>query len=164
MSGRKPRRVRFAPSNNTIAIALHNTCKPDRTDVGELLDAIEHAFKSLREGVASARQWSILAGTLDVALAVERQGVVRGLHGHLIAAEQALQVVYNRAMLSTGWRPTALHFHELDAIREFVQLHAYQIKQLSRSEYLAAIRSAQARNRNLRNTVTVVNDLERLAA
>lgn len=163
MSPRKPRRVRHAPATNTMAIALHNACKPDRTDVGELLDAIKHAFKALREGVATERQWSILAGTLDVALAVERQGVVRGLHGHLIAAEQALQTVYNRAMLSTGWRPSALHYQELDAIHTFVDLHAYQVKQLSRAEYLAAIRSAQARNRHLGNTVTTVTDLQRMA-
>jgi hypothetical protein len=164
MSGRKPRRVRFAPVTNTMAIALHNAAKPNRSDVGELLDAIKGSFKALREGVATERQWSILAGTLDVALAVERQGVVRGLHGHLMAAEQALQTIYNRAMLSTGWQPTALHYRELDAIHTFVDLHAYQVKQLSRAEYLAAIRTAQARNRNLHNTVTVVTDLERLAA
>lgn len=164
MSGHKPRRIRFAPTANTMAIALHHAAKPSRADVGELLDAVQAAFKALREGVATERQWSILAGTLDVALAVERQGVVRGLHSHLTAAEQALQTVYNRAMRSTSWQPTALHFHELDAIHTFVDLHAYQVKQLSRAEYLAAIRSAQARNRHLGNTVTTVTDLERLAA
>lgn len=162
MSARKPRRVRYAPTANTMAIALHHAAKPSRADVGELLDAIKTAFKALRQGRASEREWSILAGTLDVALAVERQGVVRGLHGHLMAAEQALQTVYNRAMLANGWQPTALHYHELDAVHTFVDLHAYQVKQLSRAEYLAAIRSAQARNRNLGNTVTTVTDLSEM--
>lgn len=162
MNTRKPRRVRYAPTTNTMAIALHHAAKPSRADVGELLDAIKTAFTALRQGRASEREWSILAGTLDVALAVERQGVVRGLHGHLMAAEQALQTVYNRAMLGTGWQPTALHYHELDAIHTFVDLHAYQVKQLSRAEYLAAIRSAQARNRNLGNTVTTVANLSEM--
>lgn len=164
MSGHKPRRIRFAPTANTMAIALHHAAKPSRADVGELQDHIKAAFTRLREGVASENDWAILAGTLDVAQAVEDKGVVRGLHGLLQAAEQALQTIYNRAMLPTGWRPTALHHHELDAVRTFVSMHAYQVKQLSRAEYLAAIRTAQGRNRNLGNTVTTVTDLQRLAA
>ena len=149
MSGHKPRRVRWAKSPDTILIAMHRASKPDASNVQEIHAAMQASFKALREGVATELQWSILAGSLDVSKAIERQGVVRGLSEHLASAEQALQAIYNRARMSDGWHPPVLHFHELDAIREFVDLlYAYQLRQLSRGEFLAAINSAKGKIRS----------------
>jgi hypothetical protein len=166
MSGQKPRRPRWHPTADTLALALHHAAKPARADVDQVLQAVLDAHRALREGVASELQWSILAGSLDVALAIERQGVVRGLHEHLASAERALQAIYDRAHAGPVWRPTALHYHELDAVHTFVDLHAYQVRQLGRAEFLRAIDSATAQIRGQGGQVTVArtNDIERLAA
>lgn len=156
---RKPRRVRWHPSADTMTLALHNAAKPAPADIDQVLDVLHRAHKALREGVATEQQWSVLAGCLDVAVAIERQGVVRGLSEHLASADAALQAVYNRAQTGAAWRPTALYFQELDAVRTFVHLHAMQIRQLARSEYLRAITSAQGAVRGRGETVTVARDL-----
>lgn len=141
---RKPRRPRWGLTGDTMALAIHGAAKPDRADVDQVIATIMVAHKALREGVATELQWSVLAGSLDTARMIEKQGVVRGLHEHLASAHHALQTVYTRAkqVNPEAWRPTALHYHELDAISTFVDLHAYQIRQLSRKEFLSAITAA----------------------
>jgi hypothetical protein len=160
---RKPYRPRLVTAD-TMAIALYRVAKPPRSDVDEVLQAIQTAFKALREGVATELQWSILAGSLDVSKAIERQGVVRGLSEHLASAETALQAVYDRARKTNAWYPPVLHFHELDAVREFVHLHDFQVRQLSRAEFLAAIDLATGQIRSNGQQPTVVRDIERMAA
>lgn len=149
---------------NTMGLVLHNVAKPAPADRAEVLRVLHFAHKAMREGVATEFQWSILAGAVDVSKAIERQGIVRGLGEHLASAEAALQGIYNRAMHTGSWRPTALYYQELDHIQTFVDLHEFQINQLGRQEFLAAIDQAQRSVINQGHTVTVANDLERLAA
>jgi len=166
MSSRKPRRIRWQPTADTLGIALHFAAKPAKADTDQVLQALQAAFKALREGVATEMQWSILAGSLDVSKAIEAQGIVRGLNDHLATAEEALQVIYNRARLADGWRPTALHFQELDAVRTFVELHCYQVRQLGRAEFLSAIETAtgKVRANGGQATLARAHDIERIAA
>ena len=166
MSGRKPRRIRWQPTANTLGIALHFAAKPEKADTDQVLKALQVAFRALREGVATELQWSVLAGSLDVSHAIETQGVVRGLADHLANAEEALQMIYNRARKYGDWRPTALHFHELDAVHTFVDLHCYQVRQLGRAEFLSAIETAQGQVRANGGQATLAraHDIERMAA
>ena len=168
MSRNKKPRKAYRPRQiavNTLEIALHHAAKPAQEDRAEVLGILRQAAKALREGVATELRWSILDGCLDVALAIERQGVVRGLRGHLASAKEALQAIYNRAIATGAWKPTALHYYELDAVQAFVNLHAFQTNQLGRKEYMAAIDHATNQARLGGNTVTVVRgDLQRLAA
>lgn len=96
--------------------------------------ALQQASKALREGVAAEQHWHIVAGALDVACAIERAGCVRGLREHLASTAQALQAIRARAQQGTAWRPTPLHYCELDALGAFVDLHGYQLRQLSRAQ------------------------------
>ena len=167
MSGKKkPRRIRWMPTADTMGIALHFAAKPAKADTDQVVQALQAAFRALRQGVATELQWSVLAGSLDVSKAIEAQGVVRGLGIHLASAEEALQVIYNRARTQDGWRPTSLHFYELDAVHTFVDLHAYQVRQLSRAEFLSAIETAagQVRANGGQVTLARARDIERMAA
>ncbi|MDP3654286.1 MAG: hypothetical protein Q8R67_21675 [Rhodoferax sp.] len=163
-NGHKPRRPRWAPVVNTLEIAINGAAKIDRKDVNELLSAVQEAFKSLREGVATQRQWSILAGCMDVAKAIERQGVVRGLHEHLDSADAALQAIYKRARKVDGWKPTALHFYELDAVREFVNLYAFRLRKLSRAEFDQVVKTATIQIRSNGGKVAVIRMVSGVAA
>lgn len=166
MSSHKPRRPRWLATGHTMAIALHRAAKPDPANIEQILQTLTIAAKALREGVATERQWSVLAGSLDVAMAIERQGVVRGLHEHLASADSALKSIHTRAHQTGCWKPTALHYFEIDAVNAFVNLHAYQSKQLSLAEYVRALDSAtgQIRSTGGRVTMTKVRDFEGAAA
>lgn len=149
---------------NTLEIALHRAAKPAAADREEVLNMLRQAAQAWREGVATELQWSIIAGAVDVAKAIEHQGIVRGLSEHLNTATQALQAVYDRAMASGQWKPTALHYYELDAVQTFVDLHTFQVNQLGRAEFLAAVDAAQAHIKANGDKVTLVRDFHALQA
>ncbi len=155
MKKRKARPVAL----NTLQLALHGAAKPSRQEVDEVLRPIRAAAIAFREAVATELQWSILSGSVEVAKAIEHQGVVRGLHEHLTSAEEALQSIFRRAMQAGSWRSPTLYYQELDALATFVDLHAFQVRQLSRKEFIAAADRAQGTVRAGGFTATVVRDL-----
>lgn len=159
-----PRRPRWVPVVNTLEIAQHGASKIHHQDTKELLSAVDSAWKALREGVATLHQWSILAGSLDVAKAIERQGVVRGAYEHLNSADEALQAIYKRARKLDGWKPTALYFKELDDILAFISLHAQQIRSLSRSEFDQVVNMASQQIRSNGGKVTLIRNVSGVAA
>ncbi len=171
MSRNKKPRKAYRPkplSNDTMAIAKHFAAKPVREDRNEILTGLQASIKALREGVATEHQWSIVAGSLSVANAIERQGVVRGLAEHFASAEQALQNIYDRALrMGNGrWVRVTLYFYELDVLAEFFDLYKFQVNQLGRAEFLNAIDAARKQTASEGHTVTVETclDTERMAA
>lgn len=167
-SNKKPRKA-YRPrpiTADTMALATHFAAKPSAADRAEVLGMLRQALTALRQGVATEHQWSVAAGSVTVALAIEHRGIVRGLLGHLKAAEQALQDIYDRALRTGGgrWVRVTLYYQELDALQTFLDLHAFQVKQLGRAEFLAAIDAAQKDTIAKGHTATVANDLERMAA
>lgn len=155
MSSHKPRRPRWPAINNTMAVAQDQASKLDPNSLNQITQTIKTAATALREGVATRRHWSVLAGSLDLAKAIERQGVVRGLSEHLASADAALQSIYARADQGDQWRPTAMHYFELDAVNAFVDLHAYQCRQLSLAEYRRAVANAAGQIRSAGDGVLV---------
>lgn len=87
------------------------------------------AVKALREGVATEQQWQCAA--IHVAVASRRQGPVRGLQGHIQAADQALQGIHASALHAGRGRWAAIvpQFQELDALQTFMDLHELQTTQ-----------------------------------
>jgi malonyl CoA-acyl carrier protein transacylase len=144
----KPRRPRWPASANTMSIATRRAALVTAQDLHTVMAPLKEAMKALREGVATDWQWSMLASSINCAKAIEQQRVVRGLGEHLSSAELALEAVYKRAMATRAWRTTALHWHELDAIQAGIELHEFQLKQLSTGEVIRALDLAQAEVRS----------------
>jgi hypothetical protein len=169
MSANKKPRKAYRPrpvTAHTMTLALHYAAKPAAADRREVLGILSSAIQALREGVATEHLWSIAAGSVTVALAIERQGIVRGLQGHLKAAEESLQAIYDRALRTGGgrWVRVTLYYQELDALQTFLELHTFQVRQLGRAEFLAAINAAQKDTINQGHTASVVHNIERMAA
>jgi hypothetical protein len=171
MSRNKKPRKAYRPkpiSADTMTLARHFAAKPSKQDRQEVLGVLRDAVKALREGVATELQWSVAAGSVTVAQAIERQGIVRGLHEHITTAEQALQAIYDRALRIGGGRyiRATLYFNEIAALNEFVELHTFQLNQLGRAEMLAAIDEAQKHTLAQGHTATLVHNItdERIAA
>lgn len=161
---RKKYRPRWIPANNTLEIAKEGASVPSVADVTELMGAIKTCHKALREGVASVGQWSILAGSVALAKSIERQGKVRGLSEYLDSADKALLSVFQRSNAGSTWRQSPLHFYELDAIAAFMDMHSFQLRNLSRAEIEEAINKTQSRAISDQDLPAIVRDLERMAA
>jgi hypothetical protein len=104
-------------------------------------------LQALREGVASWLQWSYVSSAVSVAQAIEAQGVVRGMTEHFAAAERALDAIFYRVQAGTNgarWGHTTLYFDEIAALREAVNLHEFQLQQLSFAELETAQEQARS--------------------
>lgn len=161
MSGRtKPRRHRPRPiAANPIALALHRASRIPPAEIAEVMAPIAASFTALRQGVGSEDQWSVLAGSVELALSIEHKGVVKGLQGHMKQAEAALQAICQRAMHGGTWSRTALYWQEIEALDTFVWLHHEQLKTLSGGEWRQAHDHAMANVRTDGGRVLDINQL-----
>lgn len=170
MSRNKKPRKAYRPKSiclDTVSLARHFAAKPSKQDREEVLGVLRDAIKALREGVATELHWSIAAGGVSVAHAIERRGLVRGLYQHLETTEEALQNIYDRAMLSGDgrWIRVTLYSREIDTLQEFMRLHEFQLNQLGRAEMLDAIDAAQKTTIAQGHVATLVHHTEeRMAA
>ncbi|MVT38476.1 DUF4406 domain-containing protein [Acidovorax citrulli] len=141
---RRPQRTRV---DNLVA-AMRRATRLTASEVAQAMAPLRAAECRLREGVATADQWAVVNTAMLIAREIEKQGVVRGLREHLDAALQALASIEARAMPGTTWAPTALWFYELDAVREGLRLHQFQLEQLSFGELHAATSKVLARHQS----------------
>lgn len=141
--GRPPRKPRWQPTADTIGIARHYAAKPAPADMATVTDTLQDCFHALRTGMITALQFSILRGGIDTGRAIERQGVVKGLSTIFDDAERALDAIWPRIIWAGEYGRYSLYHTELADVREFVSLHIWQIRQLSRAEYLRAVASAR---------------------
>ena len=146
--GKPPRKPRWSAAVNTMDLVSRRVALVTPTDLAQVLHPLQAAFTALRQGVATEWQWSVLASAMNCAQAIDKQGVVKGLHAHLRAAELALQSIYNRAIATGKWQSTSLYYIELDAIDTAIDLHKFQLQQLSTGEVIRALDYAQAEVRS----------------
>lgn len=157
--GRPPRKPRWPAVVNTMNLVSRRVALVHPADLQDVMRPLHDAFTALRAGVATEWQWSVLASGMNCAQAIEKQGVVRQLASHLRAAELALQSIYNRATATGQWTPTALYYIELDAIDTAIDLHKFQLQQLSTGEVIKALDYAQAEVRSTGGRVVRQPDL-----
>lgn len=158
----KPRR-RYRPrviARNPLALAMRRASKIPAAEIATVLAPVLESFSHLREGVATETQWQILASTVELALAIERQGVIRGVLGHVTAAEASLAAIKHRAMEGGAWRPTSLHWQEIEALDTFLPIHRFQLENLSEGEWLRAYDRAVAAVRSAGGQVVDIRELE----
>lgn len=130
--------VAIRANTNTMQTAVEGAAVIRATRRAQIMHANEEAFRRMREGVATFDDWQQLAGMVNVAQAIEAQGVVKGLAGHFDKAVRTLEAVYKRVQDQPGgpaWgKRTTLYFEEIEALREALHLHDFQLQQLSGNE------------------------------
>lgn len=130
--GRKPRRARV--SRNPIETAILRATRLTEAEIAETMAPFLECATRLREGVATRDQVDAVFTAFLIAGAIEDGGIIRGLQGHITAAVDAIESITLRATRTGAWRPTALHWHELDAITNMLDLHPHQLRALSAAE------------------------------
>ena len=136
--GRKPRRQGKRLVNPLQHVA-HQAGLHTAQELATTMAPLQHSARMLREGVATEEHHQVLYTGLLIALRIERSGIVRGLQEHLDAATQAMDAIGQRARAGGEWRQTPLYYQELDAINTAVDLHAFQLRHLSRGELQAIV-------------------------
>lgn len=134
-------------SNPLMVFNQHNS-KLTPAEVAETMGSLRTAFAHMREGVATHNEYVVLHSSMLIAQVIEQMGVVRGLQEHITAALQACATYQARSGHADNWQPCAIHFHELDALREMVDLHEFQLQQLTAREVNLAARRLIARTQS----------------
>lgn len=145
--GRAPRRPRPI-ATNPIALAMNRATRLTVSERERIMVPLRAAVAALRQGVATEYEWMMAVTAVNIGDAIERQGVVRGLAGHLRDIDRALKGICDRAMETGEWRAPALHLEERDLMDLIVDLHGHQLRSLSFGEF------NQARDKAVQQTYT----------
>lgn len=163
--GRKPRKPRVINANvfNTAICRASRLTDAERATV---MDPMRMCLKALREGVATELQHDTMHSCLLIAQAIERTGIVRGLADHFTSAIDACDTIALRCRCGPTWQRTPLYFYELDALATAVDLHEYQLQQLSAGELHAVVTKVKAATLSAGGRVIQVSntDLAAMAA
>lgn len=132
-TSRKPFRSRWAKGNPLQVINRHGT-HLTAAEVTSIIDPVRVCFAQIRAGTATELQATVMHTTLLIAQEIERGGIVRGLAEHLDSARVACEAYFARSVSAGTWHPSAVHFYELDALAVAIDLHVYQLQQLTSAE------------------------------
>lgn len=133
-----------------LDVAMNNATKLRSQDVEQIITPYANACAAIVSGSGRRDHWATLCSSLNMALSIERQGVVRGMAGHLASIEAALLAIAARAGeddTPPTWQPPQLSLDETDNVRLLVQLHKFQLEQLSYGEYRRAFEATVNRVR-----------------
>ena len=131
--GRKPRKPRHVRTD-TLQAAQLRASRLTPAEIASIIDPVRECFAHVRTATATELQHQVLHSTLAIAQEIERSGIVRGLVEHIDLALSASSAYNARSLASGTWQPGDCPFHELDAIGSMLDLHAFQLEQLSASE------------------------------
>lgn len=155
-----PRRHFRAPVD-TFKPALLRATKLTEHEIADTMGPLRLCATRLREGVATEQQYVVLRSAFRISESIERSGIVHGLGGHIATALAACDAIDARASASVGsWKQTALHWHELDAIDTMVDLHEFQLRQLSAGELQRIVQKLLAATRSSGGKVVTIAALE----
>ena len=138
-----PRRGR----NPLMVFNQHNS-KLTPAEVAEIMGSLRTAFAHMRKGVATHNEYVVLHSCMLIAQVIEQMGIVRGLQEHITAALQACASYQERSGYAENWAPSDMHFHELDALGSMLDLHQYQLQQLTAREVHLATQRLVARTKS----------------
>ncbi|WP_280189112.1 hypothetical protein [Delftia sp. PS-11] len=141
---RKPFRSRWQKGNTFATINRHGT-RLTAAEIASVIDPVRDCFAQIRAGTATQTHFAVLQTTIQIAQEIEAQGVVRGLAEHIDSALAASQAYAARCTVADTWQPSAVHFYELDALATAIDLHAFQLAEVTAHELQRAADKVIAR-------------------
>ena len=133
------RRRRVVPAN-PIALALHKATGFTPVELSRIEAQLRGHFDALRSGDGTRHHFAGVCTACELGSAIESRGVVRGLREQFREAERLLLELKGKAEIGGGWINPILTGPQLSQLDEMVDLHLFQLKQLSYGEYQAAWR------------------------
>lgn len=121
-----------------MQVARYKAGKLTPNELAKMRASLQPDFDALCAGQATRKQFAGVSTACELALAIERKGVVKGLRDILIQIEQLLLSLKTYSDKTHGWVPPSLTPEQIEALRELLSLHLWQLQQLSYGEYQAA--------------------------
>lgn len=136
------------PQGDPLTAINHHHTLLKAQEVADTMQPLRDGFSLMRAGVATYDNYVVVYTIFRIANEIEKQGVVRGLAEHIQQALQACDSYYRRCMCADVWTAHELEFSELDAMASMIELHEFQLKQLTLAELHAAARKLIARTQS----------------
>ena len=152
-------RVNTLMTPATLLAAVEGSSALDAQEIARVIDPLRRAVDRLRTGMATFEDWLHLASAVNIAQAIERQGVVRGMAAELAVCHDAAQAIGDRTGdTEATWIPPVLWAPEIVAMTNLVHWHKFQLEQLSYKEYARARDYAVAKVRSSGGRVIRIPD------
>lgn len=141
------------PALPLLERARRRVARLTQTEIDAIMRAAHQCMAALRQGRATEDHHNVVHTVVAIAEVIEHQGVITGLAQYWQAADAALQAIRARAMAGGTWDAPTLSWGELGAIDEALELHAWQLRQLSAGELHRAAKLLIARTQSARKPV-----------
>jgi hypothetical protein len=138
---------------------LSNVSKLTPAEVAQAITPMRAAMLSLKRRTATQLDWMWLTTCAQIGMSIERQGVVRGLAKHLQDALDVCKAIHDRAMTTGDWCSPCLRGSEIETLDTAIDLHEYQLQQLSYGEFINASEHAARYARSTGGEVTYLDEL-----
>jgi hypothetical protein len=139
---------------------LSNVTKLTPGEVAQAITPMREAMLNLKRRTATEANFVWITTCAHMGLSIERQGVVRGLAQHFEAAMDACRAIDTRARTTGQWCSPCLHGSEIETLDTAIDLHEYQLQQLSYGEFIQASDNATLRTRSTGGVVVYAEDLQ----
>lgn len=142
-------RVNTLLAPTTLLMAVEGSSSLDAEEIARVITPLQRAVDALRTRTATFDDWLRVASAVNIARAIERRGVVRGLAAELDRCRAEAQAIGDRTGDNEAtWQSPTLHASEISALVDLVRWHRFQLQQLSYREYSQARDYAVAKVRS----------------
>ena len=142
----------------TMMAAVEGSTTLDASEIAAVMRPARQAIDRLRLGQGTFDDFALAAGIINISLAIERKGVIKGLQADLDDCHRHLEAIGQRGGEVDAWRPPTLWAAEIKSLNVLANLHEQQLQVLSYREYseardyaVAKVRSAGGQAWRLRN-------------
>lgn len=153
LRGMQPRisireRERTTTQPTTMMSAVEGSTTLDASEIAAVMVPVRRAIDRLRLGAGTFDDFARLASIVNIGLAIERAGVIKGLRADLDDCHRHLEAIGQRGGEPESWHPPTLWAAEIKSLNLLANLHGQQLQVLSYREYSQARDYAVARVRS----------------
>lgn len=153
--GRKPRRPRHIRLNTWHTATLLST-KLQSAEIADMLSPALAACAALPTGYYSEDQFLVIHTMLRIGLGIENAGIVKGLKTDIKEAIALTDAIYDRATAGGQFTPVVVSQAEQETLLWAMQLHQFQLEQVSAGEVRRITEKIIAQTRSRGGIIKIV--------
>jgi hypothetical protein len=122
----------------TMMAAVEGSTTLDASEIAAVMRPARQAIDRLRLGQGTFDDFARAASIVNISLAIERKGVIKGLQADLDDCHRHLEAIGQRGGEVDSWHPPTLWAAEIKSLNLLANLHEQQLRVLSYKEYSEA--------------------------
>jgi hypothetical protein len=132
----------------TLMSAVEGSTTLDASEIAAVMVPVRQAIERMRLGQSTFDDFARLSSIVNIGLAIERKGVIKGLQADLDDCHRHLEAIGQRGGEPDAWQPPTLWADEIKSLSLLANFHKKQLQVLSYREYSEARNYAVARVRS----------------